>query len=304
MLKKPVIFLLLLVLSLGSVGFWFYQNQGGEIKPTGPKESLGIVTQEGDVKADLNGDGELDTLRLSFTGGVTEPPAVESMIAYDKNGNEIGRLPEGMPIKVPSKNTGKVYTPIQDEVRQFVSYDFYTGPHSSQTMFFGLFELIAGGLGILPVCPTNDVKSAYDCLFWSSEVGGLLVKDLDEDGVIEVVEIVDEYPKDGSIGDDIEKIINKEIAYLSQDKVDGMIRIAKREQGGRGNRVIWGIYSYNGDYFEEQLGKDYDRYYVLVNEYLENSYSDYPTLMRKDDMSKGSLEYNEFMKDFWTGSKI
>ena len=254
----------------------------------------------GDVQADLNGDGELDTLRLSYAGGDTEPAIVEAMIAYDKKGNEIGRLPEDLPIKAPSSNTGKVYTPIQEEVKQFVSYDFYTGAHSSQTMFFGLFELTTGGMGILPVCPTKDVRNAFDCLFWSGQAETLIVEDLDKDGVLEVVEIVDEYPKDGPIDNDIQEAVNKEFADLGQDMADGMIRIAKREQGGRGNRVIWGVYSYNGDIFEKQLGEEYEKYYQLVDKYLQRSNTDYPTIMRKNDMSKGSLEYNEFMKDFWT----
>ena len=258
-----------------------------------------VEDQPEHIKVDLNGDGDYETTRLFYVGSEDEPSAVESFVAYDKNGQEIARLPEGMPISVPSPNSAKIYTPVKKDKNQFVSFDFMEGPHSSRTMFFGLFELKTGEMGILPVCHTLDVKSAYDCLFWSGQAGSLIVDDFDNDGVIEVVEIVDEYPNEGSISADVEQMMNKELDGLEQGEIESMIRIAKREQGGRGNRVVWGIYHYNGIIFEEKLGVDYEKYYKLVGMYLKNSDPDYPTVMRKSDMSSDSLEYNEFMQGFW-----
>jgi len=87
---------------------------------------------------------------------------------------------------------------------------------------------------------------------------------------------------------------------LGQNAIDGMTRIAKREQGGRGNRVVWSIYHYNGEYFVPQIGSDYEKYYPLVTSYINRYYKDYPKVMKKSEMSKESLDYNEFMKSFWT----
>ncbi len=249
------------------------------------------------IYADLNGNGQKDYLVLNIS---SDRVRVDSIIAYDPVGKVIGKLPDGMPILAPMTNSGKVYTPNTKEKNQFVSFDFSIGPHSSETMFFGLFKLKDNSMGVLPICLSENANEPSACLFWSGEIGELLVRDLDNDGVIEVVETVDEYPKDGPITTDIEKIINEEFKDLGQDVADGMTRIAKREQGGRGNKVIWGLYRYNGSWFENQLGKKYDKYYTLAKEYLESSNPNYPEVMRKSEMSTSSLDYNEFMRKFWT----
>lgn len=264
------------------------------------KQSDSPDSSENKVYADLNGDGKQETLQLILGGADGKSPSVVSLIAYNENGKEIGRLPESMPIQVPMPGSGKVYTPIKKDKNQFVSFDFVVGPHSSETMFLGLFKLKAGGMGVLPVCLTDNVQGDSDCLFWSGEVGGLIAKDLDNDGTLEVIETVDEYPKDGPITAAIEKIVNEQFKNLSQDAENGMIRILKREQGGRGNKVVWEVYRFNGNFFEEQTSTDYDKYYNLVSQYLKTTYPTYPTIMRKDAMSKDSLEYNEFLSKFWT----
>jgi len=250
---------------------------------------------------DLNGDGQQEVLRLNIEGLDIENRQV-SLVAYDKDNKEIGRLPDDLPINEPMSGTARVYTPIKNDKKQFVSYEFMVGPHSSETMFFGLFDLKDDKMGILPVCLTKNVKGAPDCLFWSGEVGELVVDDFDNDGVLEVAEMVDEYPTDGTLTKEAEDAVNKVFKDSDEDTYSGMMRIPKRESGGRGNRVIWGIYKYNDSYFEKQLDKDYDKYYVLVKDYIRNLYPNYPIIMKKSEMSKDSLEYNEFMKDFWTGS--
>jgi hypothetical protein len=253
-----------------------------------------------DKKVDLNGDGKEETLRLSYTQSETSQFPNVSLVAYDENGKEIGKLPDSMPIEQPLSGSAKAFVGMKKDGKQLVSYEFIAGPHSSHTMFFGLFGLKTGGEGILPVCPTTDVKSAYDCLFWSGEVGSLVVADFDNDGYLEVAEMVDEYPKDGPITSDIENAINETFKDSGQDAINGMTRIAKREQGGRGNRVVWGMYRYDGEYFVPQLGANYEKYYPLVTAYLKRFYKDYPTIMKKSEMSKDSLDYNEFMMSFWT----
>ncbi len=253
-----------------------------------------------DKRVDLNGDGKEETLRLTYSQSETSEFPDISLVAYDEKGNEIGRLPDSIPIEQPLSGSAKAFVGMKKDGKQFVSYEFVVGPHSSQTMFFGLFELKTGGYGILPICLTRDVKSAYDCLFWSGEVGSLTAADFDNDGYLEVAEMVDEYPKDGPITPDIEKVINEEFKDLGQDVINKMTRIAKREQGGRGNRVVWGIYRYDGEYFVPQIGASYEKYYPLVTTYLKHFYKDYPMIMKKSEMSKDSLDYNEFMKSFWT----
>jgi len=251
-------------------------------------------------KIDLDGDGKEETLRLTYSADGEQSQIPESLIAYNSEGAEVARFPDDLPMAMPFTDSAKVYTLNKANKKQFVSYDFIAGPHSADTMFLGLRESNDDKGIILPVCFVEVPQSALDCLFWSGEVGSLVVDDFDNDGFMEVIEMVDEYPKDGSITSDIEDMINEESKDLGQKVTDGMIRITKREQGGRGNRVVWGIYRYNGEYFEKQQGTDYEKYYKLVTEYLRRFYPDYPTIMNKSEMSKDSLDYNEFMRGFWT----
>lgn len=250
--------------------------------------------------ADLNGDGQQEVIRLITNYADSEDPQV-SLVAYDKDRKEIGRLPEAFPIKPPMTKTAKVFTPIAKDKNQFVSFDFIAGPHSSETMVFGLFELKDDSLGILPVCLTEEVKGAQDCLFWSGEVGELLVNDFDQDGVIEIAEVVDEYPSDGSVTKDIEKGVDETFAQQGEAAAEGALRVLKREQGGRGRKVVWGIYHYNDYIFEKQTGKNYDKYFPLVKDYVVHFVPNYPALIKLSDLSPESLDYNNFMREFWTG---
>lgn len=236
-----------------------------------------------DVKADLNGDGKQETLRLAADD---KGPY---LVALGINGKEIG--PHSLPLPTrPFSNSGKAILSDSETKQQFVSFDFVVGPHSSSTMFFGLQQYTNA---ISLVCHKEEKTDPESCFFWSGDFGELITRDLDNDGALEVVETVDEYPRDGSITADIEKMINEQFGDAGQDAANGMIRIAKREQGGRGNKVIWGVYRFNGNFFEEQTGANYDKYFALLIKIQ-------PDLMKKNDLSKGSLEYNEFMKRFWT----
>jgi hypothetical protein len=247
-------------------------------------------------RADLDGDGKEEILRLSYGKSENSLSDEVSLAAFDQKGEEIARLPKNMPIPKPIENSANVFV-LDKEGRQIVSYDFVVGPHSSYTMFFGLQDLKTGGKGILPICFVLDPKSALDCMFWSGEAGSLLFSDFDGDGYLDVSEMVDEYPRDGVLAKEEEDAI-KEV-FGEGSKGASALRIAKREKGGRGKRVVWGIYSYNGSYFEPKI-KDYEKYYPLVRAYIKNNYKDYPPIIKKSEISKDSLEYNEFMRNFWT----
>lgn len=251
-------------------------------------------------RIDLDGDGEDEILNLAYTNNEEESFEVKSLIAYDQEGKEIARYPEDLiQIPVPMSDSAKAHKLDKSNNKETVSYDFIAGPHSSHTLFVGLREY-KGEKILLPTCFVESPENIFDCLFWSGEVGSLVAQDLDNDGFMEMVEIVDEYPKDGSITSDIKVTIDETFKDSGQDVIDDMIRIAKREQGGRGDKVVWGIYRYNGEYFEPQLGSDYEKYYPLVTTYLRQLNKDYPEIMKKSEMSKDSLDYNEFIRNFWT----
>ena len=294
-------FMILILVILGVLVISVYVG-ARKIKKDGEYKAQLMEIQPGDTLVDLDGDGDDEIVRYSSLISEDSLYTVESLVAYDEIGEEVGRLPEEMPIEEPLPNTSQVFVANKEDGKQFISYEYISGPHSSMTMVFGLFELKTGQMGLLPICSTEIVKSAYDCLFWSGQVGTLVVKDLDNDGMIEIVEMVDEYPKNGEITSEIIEITNREFKDLGQDTAKSMIRVLKREQGGRGNRVVWNIYHYNGEMFKIQLGSDYEKYYGLVEKYLRKSSLEYPVVMKRSEMSQESLEYNEFLEGFWEGN--
>ncbi len=250
-----------------------------------------------DIRADLNGDGENETLRIFNTDPTDESLSYLSLIALDKGGKEMGKLPESMAFPKPVTNSGQIYIPFPDKKLQIVSFDFSVGPHSSETIFF---VYVDEGKVVLPICLKEGAQEREDCSFWSGETGELIVRDLDNDGLLEVVETVDEYPKDGKISEELIKATDDAFIDLGKVLANGAKRVARREAGGRGRKVVWRIYKLNNNYFEQQLGSNYDKYFELVSAFLWNQYSDSPTLMKRNDMSKDSEDYNLFMRNFWT----
>lgn len=133
-----------------------------------------------------------------------------------------------------------------------------------------------------------------DCLFYLANPGGLVVDDLDGDGNLELVEVVDEYPKDGELSEEEETAIKQTFTEEGVDAfTEGARRIAIREKGGRGKPVAWAIFSYNGaSVFVPQEGDNFEKYFLLLK-------SKQPDLVRKTEISEESIDYNEFVRTFW-----
>jgi len=237
---------------------------------------------------DLNGDGNKDYIVLTLPDNVLDLN-LEAMVAYDSSDKEIGRFPQELPLLVPFEDSFKTYRLISDYTEEAFSFDFIAGPHQSETMFFELL-----GDKILPICLNEEVKSAYDCLFYSGNVSYLPAKDLDSDGYIEVIEVVDEYPTDGELSSKENEAIDKAFEEQGVNEfTEGAERIARREKGGRGRTVVWAIYSYNGEFFEPQTGSNYTKYYNLLGDLIQNK-------MKKSELSKDSLDYINFAREFWS----
>ena len=230
------------------------------------------------IRIDLNGDGIQEYLVIESG----------SMTAYDSNGNIIARKPEEMTLLDPVKDLIKIHRLKTDDMKEAVSFEFLAGPHQSQIMFFDLYNN-----RLLPICLKEKIIGPEDCLIFTGNIGFLPVMDLDQDGFVEVIETTDEYPTEGELTEEEQSAITK----AAQDEevnefTKNMEQIAKREKGGRGRTVVWQIFSYNGKMFEEQTGKDYDRFYNLIGNQIENK-------MKKSELSKDSLEYLNLVRKLW-----
>jgi len=248
-----------------------------------------------DKFADLNGDGSPEKLRLILPSNQSsyESPL---MIAYDNNNQEIARLPYSMPINIPRDNSGRVYTLSTQSRRQAVSFDFSAGMHEIQTMFFELIKSDQGAV-IIPICLKKEAVQASDCLFWSSEPGYLIADDFNDDGILDVAEIVNEYPKEGLISKEVESAINS--AGDNKELNDILLRIAKREAGGKGSPVIWNTYSYNDEYFQSHSSNEYQNIFQGFKAHVLAK-PEFSTIKKRIDISKESENYNIFVKTIWT----
>jgi len=281
-MKKLIIFGIIVTLII-SLGYLFITQKNKDKTPL----DSGQTTEENENLLDLNGDGEKEHIVLEMPEN--EPVFnLKSIKAYDKTNTEIASLPSEMIIKVPMSGSFRVYKLSENDPKEYFSLEFIDGPHQSETMFFGFRED-----RILPICFNKIPEGPYDCLFYSGNVGYLPVKDLDGDGDVELIEVVDEYPSEGKLSDEEKAAIDK---VIEEDGVteftENAERIALREKGGRGKSVVWAIFSYNGRYFIPQLEDDYEKYYSLIGDLIKNK-------MRKSELSEDSLEYIQFVKGFW-----
>lgn len=283
-MKKLLILLILIIIVV--IGYLVVKPRPSN---NGKPSISDINTKPEGVRVDLNGDGKLETLSIG------NDDKGQYLVALDESGKEIG--PHSLPLPVePFSDSGRAIALDAKIKQQFVRFDFPVGPHSSNTLFFGLQQ---NTNEISLVCHDKVKTSIESCMFWSGEVGELITEDLDNDGNIEAVELVDEYPQDGQLTTEENDAISQATKDSESEVSAGMRRIAKREKGGRGRKVVWKIFSFDGDIFSEQTGDKFNEYYDLTSKYIKNKNPAYPLMIKRSEMSKDSEDYNLFMQQFW-----
>lgn len=291
--KTIVIILVLLIVYVVAKGFVtgeLTHDYSKELADLNAKPTPTKINNNISIEVDLNGDGTKDKLVVTES---TQSATIKEMAAATSDGKLIGILPDGMSIPFPYKDSLKIIKLNSDDKNEFVSMESAIGPHQGLTFILGLMN----DGRILPVCKTLNPKQLIDCSFWDGEVGQLQFADLDGDKNIEVVEYVDEYPTNGSLSTDELKAFGD--AQDNKTYQATMMRIAKRENGGRGRKVVWAIYKYDNGFFKEMTGKNYDKFYQLA---VASNYQSSP--IKKSQMSQASIDFNEFVYKVWTGQKV
>ena len=283
---KRVLKIILVIACIFAIGFvaLFLLSKNKSSETSEKNRSLG----DDRASLDLDGDGVDEYISYELPDS-EDDYNLKSLTAYNHSEEEIARLPSELSIKAPMSESVKIYRLDANSPREYFSFDFIAGPHQSETMFFELRDDL-----ILPVCHEDEVSGPYDCLFYSGNTGYLPVKDLDGDGFAELIETVDEYP--GTEGLDSEETNAVEQAFGDQgleDITDEAKTVAEREKGGRGRMVVWSVYSFDGTRFVLQTDDNYEKYYDLIGDLVENK-------MRKSELSEDSLEYIQLSKDFWS----
>lgn len=243
----------------------------GDLLGIGSKQKIDITVGERKVKIEVF---DKDTLVASnvFDGWLVRPTSQYSLIKIEQN-----------------------------KSREYLRWDQYPGPHQVETI------ILTTGSGIVrPVLTADYENKMWYAPFWSIR-DNTYINDIDGDGISEVIEYVDEYPSGTPrlVDSELEKITRREIP---DDKEDDMWKIVSRENygKGRGRKVIWNVYTMRNEdplFFQKADKEDYEKLTTdilkaikMVNQEAEGS----PEVISKYDLSQESIDFNNFVRDFWT----
>lgn len=283
----------LIITTVFLLGLFFYNKKSTKLDFTvNKKMELEEKLHKDRVALDMNGDGIYEMLVNPLMADdyiESTESAKQYLTLYNSEAKKIATTPDWFGSAPNSSKLDFVALPEGVGSNDLAQIDVTIGPHQTETMFLKL----EGDL-LLPVCKVENPNSIDDCLFYNSsgelETKGGLWGGFD-DGKLGIIEFVDEYP---SIAGKLDNKTKAMISNTFKDDSKSAIKIAEMEKNNKGLRVVWNIYVYNGKYFEVQTGDNYDKYFGMIDGADSN-------LLKKSEMTKESVEYTEFAKEFWSG---
>ena len=255
-MKKLLIGILLGAFLTGII-LGFYCNR----KKRSVDESKQLETEEaelrdsfiltGDLIKDIEGREVIEISAPYFikmeAGELISPEhPISSIKIFKQEGGLITRLDSERPVALSFKEWSEIIE--LDNENMGIELTDITGFHHTQTTIFSILKT-ENNYDIVPVCVDKSDK----CSFYNTR-GGLLVDDLDNDDILEVAEIHDEYPP----------------------------------EGGRGRAVLREVYRYdrNNNLFLTMAEEDYEKFYKIISK-------DYPEPLIRASESRGEL-YDSF----------
>jgi len=313
-LKNKKFFIVSILLLLLIVGAFLTISANKTSVPDSEDTVLGDEASprnENSIIIDFDGDGIGEILNVSEKEGEVVVKEV-SMEVYNSEGTKIAELWDG--INLYPTTLYKVVKLNEDSDKEYLQWDMAVGPHEIETVFLTIVEDM-----VHPIYSIDFENNTMYTPFYTSR-GSLVVADADYDGLVEIIENVDEYPVDAERLDDpeIEQMIKEQFSDqgLDQASIDGFTEIAMRENygKGRGKKAILAIHSFVDaetpffrrlptDEYEEIAGK-----LVAASEAIANAEEQPPegsgiesdAFVRYSDLDQDSKDFNNFVRDFWT----
>lgn len=309
--NKKIIFISSIFVILIIVGFLTIS-----INKNSPAETtdsvLGEEASQNNAKSiiiDFNGDGVGEILNVSEKQGEVVAKEV-NMEVFNSEGVKIAELWDG--INLYPTTLYKVVKLNENSAKQYLQWDMPVGPHEVETVFLTIVKDL-----VHPIYSINFQNNTMYTPFYTSR-GSIVVGDANYDGLVELIENVDEYPVDAPRLDDqeIEQMIKSEFSDQGLDNasVKGFTEIVRRENygKGRGRKAILAIHSFVDAEtpffrrlpeaeFEEIAGK-----LVVASEEIEklpkdpNNSWEQESFVRYSDLLQDSKDFNTFVRDFWT----
>ena len=103
---------------------------------------------------------------------------------------------------------------------------------------------------------------------------------------------MDEYPEKAELTQEELDSVEQGLGEMGEETKNAMLEITQREKGGKGRKVVWGIYSFDGQTLIPLEGDEFfNMYFELLTQDGE--------LISKEDLSEELLEYQEMVQRFW-----
>ncbi len=310
-IKNKKLLFPVLFLSIIAVIFAFItiSKRKNDISAT-PVENNSKINEDS-IMVDFYGDGIKEVLNV-----IEKETGMVNMELFDLEGNKIAGLLDGLYLY--NTTLFKIVKLNENSPKEYLQWDMATGPHQIQTVFL----TVIGDL-IQPIYSMDFEKKTMYFPFYNSR-GSLIVSDANYDGLVEIIENVDEYPVNAPRLEDpeIENIVREAASNhnLSEDATKGLVEIMTRENygKGRGKKAIMAIHSFVDEEIPYFRRLPPDEYEVIagklvfaseeVAEEIKNdkTYEGLTTeiMIRYSDLEQDSKDFNEFVRNFWTFGRI
>lgn len=267
------------------------------------------IQNDNSILIDFDGDGTKEILNVTEIEGDIFAKEV-NMEVFDSNGNKIADLLERTHLYPTSLY--KVIKLNENSDKQYLQWNMAVGPHQVETTFLTIFEG-----KVYPLYSADLENNTLYTPFYTSR-GELVVADFNGDGLVEVIENVDEYPVDAPRleDSDIDSMISEQFSAqgLDSESIEGFKEIVKRENygEGRGRKTILAIHSFvDGEepFFRRLPSDEYEEIAGRliaasqeVERQAEDSNSDWEpeSFVRYSDLDQDSKDFNDFVRYFWT----
>jgi hypothetical protein len=265
---------------------------------------------EKSIVIDFDGDGIGEILNVTEKEGKVVAKEV-SMELFDSDGNKLAELWDGINLYPTTHH--KIVKLNEENSKEYLQWEMAVGPHQIETVFLTII-----GDKVHPIYSYDFENDTIYTPFYTSR-GIMVVVDVNEDGLVEVIENVDEYPVDAPRLEDenVDELIKVQFGEEGLDNAisDSMIEIVRRENygKGRGRKVIMAVHSFvdaEAPFFRRLPTNEYEEAVKPLidasieiakdqNNVPEDSWED-QVFMRYSELDQDSKDFNDFVRDFWT----
>ena len=141
------------------------------------------VLSNDSIAIDMNGDGKLELLSAQSSTGSSQ------FVLFDKNGSVLGAS-QSWKSNTPNKSNMSAFKSDISKKEEFALIQHYGGSNMDSAIVLKFVQN-----KIVQVCHNESIIVVGDCAYYQWAPGKLEVKDLDGDGMVEIVSYIYQFPR-------------------------------------------------------------------------------------------------------------